>query len=55
MRTFLNGTGRSDAWTASMLEGRAAYSGDDLGISAVGECWGEANAKNDGVSQLKSP
>jgi hypothetical protein len=38
-----------------MFEGSVAYIGEDVGISCVGCCCGEANARKLGVTQLKSP
>ncbi len=53
--TFLNGVGKFDARTAGIVVGSEAYNGDDGAMGAVGWRWGDAKAKNCGVSQLKSP
>ena len=53
--TFLKGPGSPDRWISAMLEGSVAYIGDEVGISCVGCCWGEAKARKLGVTQLKSP
>lgn len=44
-----------DFFSAWRFVGIVAYSGEVSGIGAIGSSWGDASARNFGVSQLKSP